>query len=142
MVEPLSALLMIICSFTFRLCRASLCSLVRLSVFVCVMLGNLFDISFVVSSINVFRRGLGIGFVVAFEVVFFGMNLFRVFFGLYVSVGFVLWSSGIVFFLHCMLSCLLRLIMPFSMSSLSVCLGLGMKVRPFVRTLISVLVRL
>ena len=35
---------------------------------------------------------------VAFEVVFFGMNLFRVFFGLYVSVGFVLWSSGIVFF--------------------------------------------
>ena len=49
MVEPLSALLMIICSFTFRLCRASLCSLVRLSVFVCVMLGNLFDISFVVS---------------------------------------------------------------------------------------------
>ena len=95
MVEPLSALLMIICSFTFRLCRASLCSLVRLSVFVCVMLGNLFDISFVVSSINVLRRGLGIGFVVAFEVVFFGMNLFRVFFGLYVSVGFVLWSSGI-----------------------------------------------
>ena len=81
MVEPLSALLMIICSFTFRLCRASLCSLVRLSVFVCVMLGNLFDISFVVSSINVLRRGLGIGFVVAFEVVFFGMNLFRVFFG-------------------------------------------------------------
>ena len=48
----------------------------------------------------------------------------------------------LVFFLHCMLSCLLRLIMPFSMSSLSVCLGLGMKVRPFVRTLISVLVRL
>ena len=37
---------------------------------------------------------------------------------------------------------LFRLIMPFSMSSLSVCLGLGMKVRPFVRTLISVLVRL
>ena len=139
MVEPLSALLMIIYSFTFRLCRAILCSLVRLSVFVCVMLGNLFDISFVVSSINVLRRGLGIGFVVAFEVIFLGMNLFRVFFGLYVSVGFVLWSSGRVFFLHCMLSCLLR---PFSMSSLSVCLGLGMKVRPFVRTLISVLVRL
>ena len=138
MVEPLSALLMIICSFTFRLCRASLCSLVRLSVFVCVMFGNLFDISFVISSINVFRRGLGVGFVV----VFFGMNLFRVFLGLYVSVGFVLWSSGIAFFLHCMLSCLFRLIMPFSMSSLSVCLGLGMKVRPFVRTLISVLVRL
>ena len=107
MVEPLSALLMIICSFTFRLCRVCLCSLVRLSVFVCVMLVNLFDISFVVSSINVLRRGLGIGFVVAFEVVFFGMNLFRVFFGLYVSVGFVLWSSGMVFFLHCMLSCLL-----------------------------------
>ena len=73
MAEPLSALLMIICSFTFRLCRASLCSLVRLFVFVCVMLGNLFDISFVVSSINVLRRGLGIGFVVAFEVIFLGI---------------------------------------------------------------------
>ena len=82
MVEPLSALLMIICSFTFSLWVVCFC-------WVCVV---------------------------------------------------ELWYS-ILFALYAEL-CLLRLIVPFSMSSLSVCLGLGMKVRPFVRTLISVLVRL